>query len=393
LAWKSILPPEPFSALRLAGVGVASQETDGSSLPFDAEKDFIGTIVGVARASPPVVCFGVNDSRKGLRMVHQRIHLIANRLGRFGVVVTLFLSLLGSACSAIPTTVPTFTPFATVDAASESTQPAEAAPLPPATSTEAVQPPTAAAADTGWQGEFFSNETWTAPATLTRSDPELVFDWQQAGPDPSLPVDAFTARWTRCLDLESRYYIFSASADDYVRVLVDDIVVLESTPPNVEIPFSVAAGNHCIKVEYREFIGFAYLNFAFRPGEPFTAVDASTAWQAEFFNNRDFAGPPTFTHNDAAPQFDWQLGNAAPGLPVDNFSARWTRCLDLEGRDYVFTAQADEYVKVLVDDLQVLEAPAASSAQTTVPISAGRHCIKVEYREDTGVASVNVSFQ
>jgi hypothetical protein len=299
-----------------------------------------------------------------------------------------------AACSSIPSAVPTFTPFAAVNVTPESTPTTEAVPLPPATSTEALQPPTAAApADTGWQGEFFSNETWTGPATLTRIDPEPVFDWQQASPDPSLPVDAFTARWTRCLDLEARYYIFTANADDYVRVLVDDIVVLESTPPNVEIPFAVSAGNHCIKVEYREFIGFSYVNFAFRPGEAFIGVEASTAWQAEFFANRDFAGPATFTRNDAAPQFDWQLGNPAPGLPVDNFSARWTRCLDLEGRDYVFTAQADEYVRVLVDELQVLEAPAASSAQLTVPISAGRHCIQVEYREDVGPASLSFSFQ
>jgi hypothetical protein len=37
--------------------------------------------------------------------------------------------------------------------------------------------------------------------------------------------------------------------------------------------------------------------------------------------------------------------------------------------------------EVLVDDLGVT---LASSLQTTVPISAGNHCIKVEYREDQG---------
>jgi len=87
------------------------------------------------------------------------------------------------------------------------------------------------------------------------------------------------------------------------------------------------------------------------------------------------------------------LGNPAPGLPIDNFSVRWTRCQAMEGRDYGITAQADEYLRVLVEDVQVLEASASASAQTTLPITAGNHCIKVEYREDQGPASVNVSFQ
>ena len=307
--------------------------------------------------------------------------------------VSLLLAALAClpACAPGPTAMPTFTPFAST---SSTATPAPVTPSATAAPTEAVQAVSApTTVDTGWQAEYFSNETWQAPATLTRVDPEPAFDWQQGSPAPDLPVDAFTIRWTRCLDLEERYYMFMANADDYVRVLVDDILVLESTPPNTEIPFAVSAGSHCIKVEYREFIGFAYVNFAFQPGETFPVADASTAWQAEYFNNRDFTGPATFTRNDAAPQFDWQLGNPAPGLPIDNFSVRWTRCQEMEGRDYLITAQADEYLRVLVDEVQVLEAAASASAQTTVPMTAGNHCIKVEYREDQGPAIVNVSFQ
>ena len=156
----------------------------------------------------------------------------------------------------------------------------------------------------------------------------------------------------------------------------------------------MTAGPHCIKVEYREFVGGAVVNVTFQPGEALpAAVETGTGWQGEYFSNRDLSGPAAFTREDLAPQFNWQLGNPAPGLPIDNFSIRWTRCLDMEGRDYVFTALADEYVKVLVDDVQVLESLAAANAETTVPISAGSHCIKAEFRDDQGPANVNVSFR
>ena len=302
--------------------------------------------------------------------------------GCAGAPVVVPTSTAIPSATSVPSNTPT--PFATFTLVPPLTPP-----TPTAAAAPAVLPPVAE-----WQAEYFSNDSWQGPAALTRVDPEPVFDWQAASPAPEIPVDAFTVRWTRCLDLEERYYIFTANADDYVHVYLDDITVLESPViPGTEVPFAVTAGQHCIKVEYREFIGGAYVNFAFRPGETFPVADAATAWQAEYFSNKDLQGPAAYTRNDPAPQFDWQLGNAAPGLPTDNFSVRWTRCLDLEGRDYTFTAQADEYVRVLVDDAQVLEAPVSVNGVATIPISAGRHCIKVEYRDDQGPANVNVSFQ
>lgn len=307
---------------------------------------------------------------------------------RWGLI--LLLSAGFAACAPGPSAViatnvpPTETPAATLTPLA----------LPSPTSPPAVEP-AQAQVDTGWQGEYFNNETWQGPATFTRVDPDTVFDWGAGSPAPDFPVDAFTVRWTRCLSLEERYYIFTATADDYVKVLVDDVMVLDMPAYDyVDMPFAVSAGEHCIKVEYREYIGGATVSVAFRPGEALmSSADASTAWQAEYFNNKDFQGPATYTRNDPAPQFDWQLGNAAPGMPIDNFSVRWTRCLDMEGRDYVFTAHADEFVRVLLDDVPVLEAPVSVNAETPVTVTAGNHCIKVEYRDELNEANVFFDFQ
>jgi len=304
---------------------------------------------------------------------------------RLSLIPALFACL--SACAlvpsaATPTTVPSSTPLATLTPIA-----------PPASATVAAQP-VEAQVDTSWQAEYFTNDAWQGPAALSRVDADPLFDWQYGSPDPSIPVDNFTVRWTRCLDLEARYYNFTVSGDDYVKVLVDDIPVVETTTyANTAIPFAVTAGQHCIKIEYREFIGYANLFFSFQPGETLSLGDAGNPWQGEYFNNKEFLGPPTFTRNDPAPQFDWQAGNPAPGIPIDGFSVRWTRCLDMEGREYVFSAHADEYVKVLFDDTQVLEAPLSVNAEAPVSVSAGDHCIKVEYREDAGTANVFFDFK
>jgi hypothetical protein len=308
------------------------------------------------------------------------------------IALLLVVLVFTPACAPGPSAVPTFTPFAPTSPTVTSVPITESAPATPTDTVQALSPPTAV--DTGWQAEYFSNETWQGPATLTRVDPEPVFDWQFASPADGIPVDFFTVRWTRCLDLEARYYNFTVTGDDYVKVLVDDIPVVETTTfRDTPVPFAVSAGSHCIKVEYREFIGGAFLSFSFQPGEALSLDDPANPWQAEYFNNTEFLGPPTFTRNDLAPQFDWQAGNAAPGMPVDGFTVRWTRCLDMEGREYTFSAHADEYVRVLLDDVQVLEAPLSVNAETPVPVSPGPHCIKVEYREDAGTANIFFDFQ
>ena len=318
-----------------------------------------------------------------IRTVKAQVHVRIS----FMLTVFVFLAACGMGPAAV---VPTNTAINPPDA---TLTPLSVLPAPTATQT-ATAPSVSVQTDTGWQGDYYNNDSWQEPVTLRRADADPNFEWAYESPAPGIPVDNFTVRWTRCLDLEERYYLFTAYGDDYVRVLVDDVQVLD-TPvyANIAIPFAVSAGQHCVKVEYREFIGYSNVFFSFQPGDALpVSSDASSAWKGEYFNNKDFAEPAAYTRNDAAPQFDWGQGNPAPGIPIDAFSVRWTRCLEFEGRDYVFTAHADEYVRILLDDVQVLEAPLSVNAEAPVAVSAGQHCIKVEYREETGSASVFFDF-
>src|SRR5687767_7863144 len=60
---------------------------------------------------------------------------------------------------------------------------------------------------------------------------------------------------------------------------------------------------------------------------PVTAAPAAAgdSWRGSYFANATLAGTPALVRDDAAIDFDWGSGAPAPGLPVDNFSVRWTR--------------------------------------------------------------------
>ena len=168
-------------------------------------------------------------------------------------LICLLLSGCSNTATSVPLTIPTEIPppTATVEI------------IP--TATELVPTSVPTPADTGWQADYFNNDQFQGPAIITRVDPEPSFDWQFGSPAVEIPVDFFTVRWTRCLDLEEREYFFTISADDYARVLMDDVLVLETPlPQGTEVPFAVSKGSHCIKVEYREFIGHAFVFFSFK---------------------------------------------------------------------------------------------------------------------------------
>ena len=272
-------------------------------------------------------------------------------------------------------------------------------PVASATPTKAVVLPTSTSTvetgtnqdDTGWQGEYFDNTRFQEPPAYTRTDPAPIFDWKDGNPAPGIPIDQFSVRWTRCLTLEDRYYVFTARGDDNVKVYVDDIFVLEAGANDVERAFAVSGGQHCIKIEFVEAWNNASVYFDFWPGETYQKADESTAWKGEYFNNNRFQEPAVYTRNDPAPVFDWKDSNPAPGIPIDQFSVRWTRCLTLEDRYYIFTARGDDNIKVYVDDIFVLEA-GANDVERAFAVSGGQHCIKIEFVEAWNNTSVYFEF-
>ena len=108
--------------------------------------------------------------------------------------------------------------------------------------------------------------------------------------------------------------------------------------------------------------------------------------KAEFFANRNLEGAPVLTRADEAVNFDWGMSAPAPGVPADDFSARWTgKLVPTVSGKYRFGAIADDGVRVFLDGKLIAEdwtehAPTTVTGEVT--LEAGKsYDLKMEYYE------------
>jgi hypothetical protein len=101
---------------------------------------------------------------------------------------------------------------------------------------------------------------------LARVDATIDFDWGGGSPDPTVPPNGFSARWTRTRSYTPGTYRFSVTGDDGIRVLVDGVVVVDGwfyQPPttySADVPLT--EGLHTVVVEYFEWAGGAVAAFS-----------------------------------------------------------------------------------------------------------------------------------
>src|SRR5919205_3380760 len=108
--------------------------------------------------------------------------------------------------------------------------------------------------------------------------------------------------------------------------------------------------------------------------------------KGEFFANRTLEGAPALTRDEESVNFDWGMSNPAPGLPADEFSARWTGKLvpSVSGK-YRLGATADDGLRVYLDGKLIAEdwtehAPTTRTGEVT--LEAGRsYDLRMDYYE------------
>lgn len=120
-----------------------------------------------------------------------------------------------------------------------------------------------------WKAEYFSNPTLAGTPVMVRNDREINFDWALGTPDPAVPADNFSVRWTRRQGFNAGTYRLEASVDDGIRVYVDNTLVIdqwfERAIGNVSTSVNLSAGEHDIRVEYFERGGGAIAKFNIVP--------------------------------------------------------------------------------------------------------------------------------
>jgi hypothetical protein len=242
-----------------------------------------------------------------------------------------------------------------------------------------------------WKGEYWANRDLSGSPALVRNDPKVDFRWGTGSPQAGLPADGFSARWTKRTDFDMGTYRFHARVDDAARIWVDDVLLLnvwyDHALHEVTSDHALAEGSHDVRVEYYENAGGAEIKVWWDK----LPTPEFSDWKGEYWSNRTLRGDPVLVRNDKHIDFEWGNGVAAPGLPADSFSARWTRQLDLETGVYHFYARSDDGIRFYLDGATVFDEwrdGGAHDLYETELTLAGMHDLVVEYFESAGLAEV-----
>jgi glucose/arabinose dehydrogenase len=122
----------------------------------------------------------------------------------------------------------------------------------------------------------------------------------------------------------------------------------------------------------------------------------SGQYGTQYFSNTTLSGTAAIARCENAPlNYNWGTGGPGSGVPIDNFSARWTGQFAFAGGATTFTATADDGIRVWVDgtiliDQWIDQPPTTYTATRT--LTAGSHQVKVEYYEKDGGAVAQLSW-
>lgn len=177
-----------------------------------------------------------------------------------------------------------------------------------------------------WLGEYFSNETLSGFPAVTRCETKIDFPWGLGSPDPAIPVDHFSARWTQTREFSAGDYIFTLKMDDAAQLFVDNVLTIDLTggPAGASKTATVTltAGTHTLKVTYREVVSQGYISLTVTP-PPGNAV--SIAWPANdpVSLNTQRTVNVSFTNTGAS---TWSAGTKVPRITYKQRGSGWRTC-------------------------------------------------------------------
>jgi PA14 domain len=245
-----------------------------------------------------------------------------------------------------------------------------------------------------WKGEYFDNQTLSGLPVLVRNDTAINFNWGLGSPDPAVPSNHFSVRWTRDQYFNAGTYAFTVTTDDGMRLWVGDTLLIDSwynqsaTHTGV---ITLAAGTYPLRVEYYENTGAAVAQVSWT-----TTTLSSQAWTGYYYNNRSLSGNPVLIRQDAQLNFNWGGASPGSGVPGTNWSAKWdsSQYASYSG-NYTIYVTADDGVRVWLDGSLVIDQwhdqPPTQYAATRY-LNAGYHTLHVEYYQHTGGSVLQLQF-
>ena len=245
-----------------------------------------------------------------------------------------------------------------------------------------------------WRGEYWANQTMSGASTLVRNDTDIDFDWGTGAPAAGLPADSFSVRWTRSFYFDGGHYRFYVTMDDGLRLFVDGTLLIDEWQEGAERSMSadiwLSSGRHDLRVDYYEHEGGAVA------ATRWSRLEGITEWQGEYWANATQNGAPALVRNDQQIDFDWDSAGPGGGLPVDNFSARWTRTVNFPAGTYLLYVKVDDGMRLTIDTQLYRDEWHAHDASTTYAVRVylnGNHTIVLDYYEGAGLAQAHFWYE
>lgn len=249
-----------------------------------------------------------------------------------------------------------------------------------------------------WMGEYFDNPYVLGEPRYRANNVDINFNWGSGAPDPRLPSDNFSVRWTRLYNFAAGSYTFSATADDGIRVWVGDTLAIDGWVPQQAKTYTrtlYLSGVYPLRVEYFEQSGQAVVNFIFQAANSPPPSSSTEAWHGEYYNNAALTPPSKCAQDTPTLAFNW--GTTSPGCDIapQFFSAHWqsTRTTLATGF-YTIYLTVDDGARIYVDDNLILDAwheQAPTNYSATLYLNAGAHAWRVEYFQSTGGAQISIN--
>ena len=273
----------------------------------------------------------------------------------------------------------------------------------PASAQTATEPENAT-----WTISYFNNPYLISPPAAQQAVNGMAMYWGSGAPAANVTADNFSAQLATDVFFTAGTYRFYMLSDDRAHLYVDfqskinnwdDPQVAQIRTVDVVIP----TGTIHLQIDFREEkeISYIYLDWENladgAQGPNFSVPGTGTpitpgVWTAEYFNNAGLVGLPFATVTESTITRNWGEGAPLPGMVADNFSVRWTRQLNFDGAAYEVRVNADDGVRVYLDNIIYIDEWHLATGDTytfTLQPSAGLHTIKVEFYEAFGLANID----
>ena len=274
-------------------------------------------------------------------------------------------------------------------------------------------PPPPPPGTNGISASYFNSVDLTG-TPVTRTDPNIDFDWGDGSPAAGIGINNFSVRWTgQVTPKVSGTQTFYTQSDDGVRLWVNGVLLIDNwtdhAPTENSGTINLTAGQrYDLKMEFYEHSNGAVARLSWSAAGVAKEVVPATqlfpsggttppppnpstpGLAASYFNGTTLTGTPV-TRVDPNLDFDWDTGSPAAGIGSNSFSARWTgKVTPKVTGTHTFYTQSDDGIRLWVNGVLLVDNwtdhPPTENSNTLFLNAGQAYDLKVEYYENIGGA-------